>query len=351
MAITKETLDLVASLKRDLVRMSDEQVRVLTAAWVDAWDVLLPQFELAVTELLAAASNGRVPYAVAARSARLTAALQATRQYLDTLQQHTNDVLTQDLYTAVLSAVDGHAALVTSQLPPSATAASIGWQRVPEQALVAIVQRTTQQIHAATKPLPAEVVKAMKQHLVRGIAVGEHPNRVAAKLLKQVGSEFNGGLSRAMTIARTEMLDAHREAGKAADKKNADVLGAWEWNAKLDARTCPSCIAQHGSRHSLDESGPLDHQCGRCARVPVTKTWKELGFDIEEPRSATPNAEEWFDNLTPATQKEILGATRLQLLQDGQITWADMSTRRETAGWRDSYHVTPVKDLLQKEQP
>lgn len=348
MAITKETLDLVAKMKADLVRMSDEQVRVLTAAWVDAWDVLLPQFEAAVAELMAAAANGKVPYAVAARNVRLTAALQASRQYLETLQQHTNTVLTQDLYTAVFDAVDAHKALVTSQLPPSATAASVGWQRVPEHALMAIVERTTQQIHAATLPLPAEVVKAMKGHLVRGIAVGEHPNRVAAKLIKQVGSEFNGGLNRAMTIARTEMLDAHREASKAADKRNKEVLAEWEWNAKLDARTCPSCISKHGSRHPLDESGPLDHQCGRCARVPVTKTWKELGFDIKEPASATPNAEAWFDNLTPATQKAILGETRLQLLQNGDITWADLSTRRETPGWRDSYHVTPVKDLLKE---
>lgn len=346
MAITKETLDLVARLKADMIRMSDEQVRVLTAAWVDAWDVLLPQFELAVAELLAQAADGKVTYAVAARSKRLTAALQATAQYLETLQGHTNQLLTQDVYSAVLAAVDNHAAIISSQLPPTATAASVGWQRVPEQALVAIVQRTTQQIHAATKPLPAEVVRAMKGHLVRGIAVGDHPNRVAAKLIKQVGSEFNGGLARAVTIARTEMLDAHREAGKASDKHNKDVLGSWEWNAKLDARTCPSCLSKHGSRHSLDESGPLDHQCGRCARVPVTKTWKELGFDIEEPRSATPDAQEWFDNLTPGTQREIMGATRLQLLQDGDITWADLSTRRETAGWRDSYHVTPVKDLL-----
>jgi hypothetical protein len=39
----------------------------------------------------------------------------------------------------------------------------------------------------------------------------------------------------------------------------------------------------------------------------------------------------------------------LKLLQDGNITWADLSAKRETAGWRDSYGVTPIKDLVNKE--
>ena len=45
------------------------------------------------------------------------------------------------------------------------------------------------------------------------------------------------------------------------------------------------------------------------------------------------------------TQKEIMGAERLQLLQSGSIQWADLSTRRQTDGWRDSFGVTPLKDL------
>jgi hypothetical protein len=40
-----------------------------------------------------------------------------------------------------------------------------------------------------------------------------------------------------------------------------------------------------------------------------------------------------------------MGAERLQLLQSGAISWDDLSTRRQTDGWRDSFGVTPLKNL------
>jgi hypothetical protein len=55
-----------------------------------------------------------------------------------------------------------------------------------------------------------------------------------------------------------------------------------------------------------------------------------------------------FNNLTPETQRDIMGAQRLELLQSGKVSWADLSTVKQTAGWRDSHVVVPVKDLLAK---
>ena len=348
MPITQETLRQSELLRRQLATLTDAQTLALTQAWVDAWDVLLPQFEAAFTELIAGAANNRLTRAAIARNVRLSAALQATREYLDILVPEAERGISRDIQQAVFDAVDGHEAIITTQLPPNVTAAQIGFLRVPDEALVAIVNRTTQQIHASSLPIPADIERIMKKALVRGIALGDNPKRTAAKLIKETEGRFNGGLTRALVISRTETLDAHRAATKASEAHNKQVLEEWVWSAKLDARTCPSCIAQHGSRHELTEDGPLDHHQGRCARVTVTKSWKDLGFNIKEPPSALPDAEAWFNNLTPSTQEEIMGATRLKMLQDGDITWADLSQRRETAGWRDSFHVTPIKDLQAK---
>lgn len=347
MAITTATLQEVERLRRQLRTLTDAQVVALTTAWADTWDVLLPEFEIALSQLLTA--PGVVPASVVARNIRLKAALQAARAHLDVLAPQAAATITQDLSQVVLDAADGHALLVQTQLPPGSNVAAVGFNRVPDQALVAIVERTTQQIHASTIPLPASVERTMKRALIRGIAVGNHPSKTAARIIKETEGAFNGGLTRALNISRTETLDAHRAANKAADKANTDVLAGWEWSATLDRRTCPSCLAKHGRRYALEDDGPQDHQQGRCARVPVTKTWKELGFDIPEPASATKDSRLWFDNLTPETQREILGPTRLKLLQDGDIKWADLSSKRTTAGWRDSYGVTPVKDLIPKE--
>ncbi|MGN7250059.1 phage minor head protein [Arthrobacter sp. SAFR-014] len=346
MAVTADTLRVVADLRTKLERMTDAQTLALTRAWVDAWDVLAPSFQLALLELMAQAADGAVSRSVVAKNIRLRDALQATRQMLDTLATQTETVVTNDVSTAVLDAVDGHAALISSQLPADTATASISFTRMSPDALAAIVERTTEQIHSSTLPLPADVEQAMKKQLIRGIAVGDNPRRTAAKIVEATQRRFNGGLTRALTIARTETLDAHRAATQASEKANKDILEEWEWHAAFNARTCPSCWAKHGTRYPLDQPGPEDHQNGRCARVSVTKSWKDLGFDIEEPESITPDAEEVFNSLTPETQRAIMGGTRLDLLQSGDIKWADLSTVRHTDGWRDSHVVTPVKDLL-----
>src|SRR3546814_11471968 len=74
------------------------------------------------------------------------------------------------------------------------------------------------------------------------------------------------------------------------------------WVAQLDRRTCPSCWSQHGSKHALDEPGPLDHQQGRCARLPVTRSWRDLGFDIDDPPSVVPDAETTFRGMRRGDQ-------------------------------------------------
>ena len=347
MAVTSHTLRAVEQLRRTLQDLTDAQTVALTTAWVNAWDAVLPEFEAAIVDMVNSADpdTGRVSRAVVARNVRLRGALEAIRAHLDVLAPQSADIMVQDLTTVMFESIEGHAAVVTSQLPPNSVGASITFARPAEDALAAIVARTTEQIHSLTMPLPADVEAAMKRHLVRGIAAGENPRRTAAKLIKETESRFNGGLTRALNISRTEMLDAHRGATKASEAANLDVLKEWEWNAKLDRRTCPSCLSKHGNRYQLTDDGPLDHQQGRCARVSITKSWKDLGFDIEEPPSSTPNAKDWFDSLTPGTQAEIMGAERLKLLQDGTISWADLSTRRQTDGWRDSFGVTPLKNL------
>jgi SPP1 gp7 family putative phage head morphogenesis protein len=345
MAVTAETLRIVAQLRRQLDSMTAAQTLALTKAWVEAWDVLMPEFQTALVELISA-GDGVVPYKTVAANIRLRDALRHTREMLDELAGQTNTVITNDLSQAVLDAVDGHAALIGSQLPPNTASAGVSFTRMSQDALAAIVERTSEQIHSSTLPLPADVERVMKRELVRGIAVGANPQVTARRMLQQTEQRFNGGLTRALTIARTETLDAHRAATQASEKANKDILQEWEWHAALTARTCPSCWAKHGTRHPLDEDGPNDHQNGRCTRVSITKSWADLGFkNIPEPEPIRQDAEAVFNSLTPETQREIMGPERLKLLQDGDIKWADLSTVKQTPGWRDSHTVTPLKDL------
>ena len=90
----------------------------------------------------------------------------------------------------------------------------------------------------------------------------------------------------------------------------------------------------------------LHGQQGRCARVPLSKSWADLGFpDIDEPESVLPDAQAWFDGLPVADRERVLGRRRLALLDSGKVSWEDLAQRRDTAGWRPSYVPTPVRDL------
>jgi hypothetical protein len=120
------------------------------------------------------------------------------------------------------------------------------------------------------------------------------------------------------------------------------------WHAELNSsrgRTCPSCWAKHGTVHPLSEPGPIDHQQGRCSRTPKTKSWADLGFDIDEPDDLIPDARAIFDALPETERVAIMGRRRLDLLDSGEIAWEDLPQLRTTSDWRDSYGVRPVKDL------
>ena len=348
MAITANTLLIAADIRRRMLDLTNAQVLALTQAWVDAWDLLEPEFQDTLEDILSA-STGTVTSSALAKNKRLLAALEQARTSLGELTQFAEGTVTSDLMEAVLEAARGGVAIGESQLPPGAVQLGIAFDLPATTALDAIVARSIQKIHSDYLPLPADVERLMKAELIRGVAVGSNPRTTARRIVKKAGSRFNGGLARATNIARTETLDAHRAGAKATDKNNEDILAGWVWSASLDARTCPSCLSQHGKLHPTDEEGPYDHQMGRCARVSKTKTWKELGFNIEEPVDEMPDSKKWFEGLTEDTQRTIMGPARLKLLQDGDIGWDDLSTKVSTPGWRDSMHVTPVKNLTNKD--
>ena len=346
MAITSQTLALLSGRRTELDQILADLDLALISAWAMAWDELAAEFDAAMTELMASAKNGRVTGSQATKNIRLRKALSLAADRLDELAQMADVTAKADVMRTALAAAQSQIDVALSQLPPDHRVSVMPtWTRVSDAAMDAIVARTAQNITTGLLPLSDDAVAVMKRNLIRGIAVGDNPREVARNMVRQAEKGFNGGLTRAMTIARTEMLDAHRAATKASDEANTDLMAGWLWGAALDARTCPSCLAQHGKLHPVDEEGPIDHHQGRCDRIPKTKSWRELGFNIDEPEDLLPDSREWFDGLTADTQARIMGRDRLELLNSGTIGWDDLSTKVSTDGWRDAMHVTPVRDL------
>lgn len=334
MPVTRETLRIMHQVHIDLEAVEDMQTRELVAAWVRAWGEVAGQLREAVLDLTLDAVDGRVSRATAMRSSRLARALTVIAAALEDLGTRAGVIITGDLQAVVEDTAGVQGRLVDSQLPPGVSG---DFDRVDPAAVAAVVARTAQQVEAVTRPLVLDAVTAMRREMVRSIVVGDNPRRAADRMVARAKGRFDGGLTRALVIARTEMADAHREASQLAHQRDADLLTGWQWVATLGPRTCPGCWGMHGRVFDLAEPGPLDHHQGRCARLPKTRSWADLGFDIVEPPDLLPDAEATFRSLTTQQQRQILGPKRYDAWLSGGFPLSAWATRRRNDGWRDSY--------------
>ena len=297
MAVTQATLRLAARLRTELLRITNQQTRDLTAAWVDAWNGVAGDLDSAINDLAAHADNGHIRRAAILQSKRLRNALDAIARELTRLGDLAGVRIVDDLETVVASAAARETAVIGSQLPAGERARLTGLADARQ--LDAIVQRTTERITSATYPLSSDAYAVLRRELVRGLVAGRNPRTTAARVVKRAEGGFNGGLARALTISRTETLDAYRTAAAASHKANEDVLRGWVWVAALSDRTCPACLGMNGTEHPLREAGPLGHQ--NCV-LP--------GAIVSGPRAST-STTRWFDG--EVIDLEVAGGHRLSV--------------------------------------
>ena len=349
MAVTRETERLQAEVDRWLLGLTDAQTRDLTKAWATAWDEVAPTLNRTLLELLVAA-EGEITRADMRRSARLNKALALIAQQLKALAKTSRVRITGDLDGIVDRSGAAQASIIDSQLPPGAhqLVDLDAWSRLDPEQVAAIVARSTEQITALHLPLSTSAYDAVRRELIRGVVVGTNPRVTARRMVARTEGAFNGGLSRALTIARTETLDAYRAAAQAAQQQHSDVLAGWQWVAALSSRTCPACVGMHGTVHPLSEPGPLGHQQCRCTRVPAVKSWAELGLPGREPPSLVQDREAWFNGLSVREQRNLLGPQRYAAWRAGKYPMSAWAQRRKSSGWRDSYVPSPAPMSFRK---
>lgn len=165
-----------------------------------------------------------------------------------------------------------------------------------------------------------EMADEIRSTMLEAIRTGMGPRYVASALVRTLGQ----GLTWALRTARTSMLYGYREATIASYRRNSHVVTGWYWHAHLaDSRVCIGCVAQHGTFHSLDEM-LNDHHNGRCAMVPATISWADLGVQTEEV-SDFQSGRDWFNAQPVDRQRQMMGDSMYRAFQDGQFQWEDLS--------------------------
>lgn len=343
MAITAITLRLQSELRTVTDRYVDAVTRALVARWSQAWHEISAEWELVVGEIVTARTAGEPLHpAQIAQLARTQRALVVTADKLTELVGEFETILDEPLREIVQRTADMTSQVVASQLPDLPAFQS--FTRVDAAAMQQIIDRTMTSIVSSAQPLAPDALDAVKASLIRAIPAGWSPEKAAREMLKRTRSSFNGGLGRAMRIARTEMLTAHRTANQHQMQSNPAVT-KWRWQAHLDATTCGACLGMHGTEHPIDEYGPAGHPNCRCTSIPVTSSWADLGFPgLDEPDDLFETAEQWIA-ANPYDAVQALGPDRYQMLMDGKITLADLATKKSNPEWMDHYVATSLSDL------
>ena len=322
-------LDWLDDDTRHTQALLDAHDATTAASYATTWAQHAPALTAALTAALAA--RGRVTPATLTRDPALAAALAAILTSLTTRAATTAAAAAALLPQVTRRAARTQHARPAGQAPPPHPPAS-----PPATQIDTITRHAARQIHHHHQAIPATQAPRLRAAHTIPPPPGRDPPPAGTRLTARAGQICTAGHTHAATITRTETADAYRATQAAADAAAGEIVTGWMWRATLSTRTCPACLAMHGTIHPPDEPGPNGHQRCRCTRVTLTRT---------PPGAAPitlPDAAEWFAGLTASEQRGILGPARWQAWSEGRYPITDWATRRETPGWRVSYVTSPV---------
>lgn len=145
-------------------------------------------------------------------------------------------------------------------------------------------------------------------------------------------------------MTRTVQIYSARRGTSEIYKANRENCLGWWWGSALDARTCVSCLANHGKTFSVDEY-LRDHHRGRCGMIPITPTWASLGFDDGEDMPGPTSGEAWFRSLPESQQRKIMGNAKFEAWKDGEFEFGDLTTPYQDKVYGTMYHAPSLKEL------
>ena len=178
----------------------------------------------------------------------------------------------------------------------------------------------------------AEYISKM---ILDGVRGGYNPITIG----RSIRDAFGMGLTDAMRMMRTVQIYSYRDASHLNYQNNRDVVTGWLWYAELDDLTCMSCVAMHGTFHSVDETLD-DHHNGRCVPVPVTR--------LSDPFIKEGSGQEWFNQKSEAEQKQMMGAGKYDAWKAGKFEFSQLSKETDNDVFGKMRGETPLKDLVKE---
>lgn len=338
-------LEQVNAFKKALAGREETAVDRVNELWLPVYRKIVSEFNLLFNQVDSATQNGlRVSEAQLYRTTRLAYSVQVLAQEIEAFNQQATLLIKSEIENEAAYAFSDAAKLVRAalgSLPEDDVAFAQEFLAFDDGALRALTVRLSDPQRLADI-LDVSVAEANQAALVyiKAIVKGDHP-RVAAR---ELTNKFDIPVIRARTTARTEIISAYREANIERYKQSKAVKG-WMWSATLDDRTCPVCVFMDGQVFDLDEPFATHPNC-RCAPIPVTFSFEELGIDFTGPKIDTGlHGEEWFKAQPASVQENILHPKKYELWKQGKFSLGDLVHKYDHKNYGPSRDERSIKDL------
>lgn len=183
--------------------------------------------------------------------------------------------------------------------------------------------------------LSAARASSIKEAIKLGFITGETTDQIVRRIMGTKSKNYADGLMEGSRqhiegMVRTSISHMSNFTSERFYEANSGMIKGWQFVATLDGRTTITCASLSGKVFPIGKGPkpPLHIGC-RSTTVPVTKSWRELGIDIEEFKSTRASMDgqiaedisftQWLRSKPASFQDDILGATRGKLFRANEI--------------------------------
>lgn len=270
---------------------------------------------------------------------RLNALLAELRELSNDAYWDAQKLLTKEMKRLAKDEAEVTAEMLAAQFPPTLSVVQPGAAQ-----LAAIVDKTPITVGEGRKLLLEEIfvsLAAGKEEAIRGavrlgIVQGETNEQLIRRLRGTRANGFKDGIletsrRHAASMVRTITAHTSNQAAMKTYQDNSDIVSNWIFLSTLDLRTTVQCRGLSGKRFKIGE-GPIPpiHIGCRSFALVEPKSFRELGIDLDEmppavrasmdgPVSVDTTMDEWVKSRSKTEIKEMLGASRAKLFQEGGL--------------------------------
>lgn len=340
--MAENIFDVADRFRKSLLQRERAAATEMVRRYGDIWKRIKARLQELLTQMQEAQKAGEeVKPSWLFEMGRLESLKRQVEREIAELAQYADEAIRQQQEEAIRRAQQEMEQLALAGLGEPPPGVIVRWEYLPRQALQDLVGflQDGSPLRTVLGELGPQAGAALERALVSGVAMGLNPREIVRRARKELGKS----LVRSLRIARTEVMRAYREAGLRSMRANSDLVRGWIWHSAANERTCPACWAMHGTVHTLDERLG-DHPNGRCAMVPITKTWSELGYEgVPEERLEVDSGENIFASLPEAQQLAIIGRRALEAYKSGAIRLKDFVGWRHDPRWGTTIFVKSLR--------